>query len=54
MLATLFAGRVRVESENRQKNSKALKREEDPYAGSTDENMDAEQEQDRPIPDLPG
>ncbi|XP_019724633.1 DNA repair protein XRCC1 isoform X1 [Hippocampus comes] len=43
----------RVESENRQKNSKALTREEDPYAGSTDENTDAEQEQDRPIPDLP-
>ncbi|XP_061145942.1 DNA repair protein XRCC1 [Syngnathus typhle] len=43
----------RVESESRQKTTKAVKQEEDPYAGSTDENTDAEQEQDHPIPELP-
>lgn len=29
-------------------------REEDPYGGSTDENTDAEEEVDKPIPELPG
>ncbi|XP_061633115.1 DNA repair protein XRCC1 isoform X1 [Phyllopteryx taeniolatus] len=46
----------RVESENSQKKTKAVKQqqqEEDPYGGSTDENTDAEQEQDHPIPALP-
>ncbi|XP_077384204.1 DNA repair protein XRCC1 [Festucalex cinctus] len=43
----------RVESGNRQKKKKEVEQEEDPYAGSTDENTDAEQEQDHPIPDLP-
>ncbi|XP_061675153.1 DNA repair protein XRCC1 isoform X2 [Syngnathoides biaculeatus] len=48
----------RVENENSQKKKKAVKQpqpeqEEDPYGGSTDENTDAEQEQDHPIPDLP-
>ncbi|XP_077432235.1 DNA repair protein XRCC1 [Vanacampus margaritifer] len=43
----------RVESENRQKKKIKVEQEEDPYAGSTDENTDAEQEQDHPIPDLP-
>ena len=28
--------------------------EEDPYGGSTDENTDAEEEVDKPIPELPG
>lgn len=28
--------------------------EDDPYGGSTDENTDAEEEEDKPIPELPG
>lgn len=50
----------RVENESRQKKkaaaaagTKAVK-DEDPYGGSTDENTDAEDEQDHPVPDLPG
>lgn len=31
-----------------------MKKEEDPYGGSTDENTDAEAEEDHPIPELPG
>ncbi|XP_042597798.1 DNA repair protein XRCC1 [Cyprinus carpio] len=48
----------RVEMESRRK--KALKesasvqvKDEDPYGGSTDENTDAEEEEDKPIPELP-
>lgn len=48
----------RVENESRQKKkapagTKAVK-DEDPYGGSTDENTDAEDEQDHPVPELPG
>uniref|UniRef100_A0A673A479 DNA repair protein XRCC1 n=1 Tax=Sphaeramia orbicularis TaxID=375764 RepID=A0A673A479_9TELE len=47
----------RVENENQQKKAsaakKAVKEEEDPYGGSTDENTDAEAEVDHPIPELP-
>nr|XP_057940042.1 DNA repair protein XRCC1 [Doryrhamphus excisus] len=45
----------RVETENRQKKVAANKapKEDDPYGGSTDENTDAEEEQDHPIPELP-
>uniref|UniRef100_A0A673A2J3 DNA repair protein XRCC1 n=1 Tax=Sphaeramia orbicularis TaxID=375764 RepID=A0A673A2J3_9TELE len=46
-----------VENENQQKKAsaakKAVKEEEDPYGGSTDENTDAEAEVDHPIPELP-
>lgn len=47
-----------MENESRQKKkaaagSKAVK-DEDPYGGSTDENTDAEDEQDHPVPELPG
>lgn len=49
----------RVEMESRRK--KAVKesasvqvKDEDPYGGSTDENTDAEEEEDKPIPELPG
>uniref|UniRef100_A0A9J8CS97 DNA repair protein XRCC1 n=1 Tax=Cyprinus carpio carpio TaxID=630221 RepID=A0A9J8CS97_CYPCA len=48
----------RVEMESRRK--KAVKesasvqvKDEDPYGGSTDENTDAEEEEDKPIPELP-
>ena len=41
----------RVESDKPKK--KEIKKE-DPYGGSTDENTDAEEEQDQPIPELPG
>lgn len=48
----------RVENESLQKKkaaagTKAVK-DEDPYGGSTDENTDAEDEQDHPVPELPG
>lgn len=46
-----------MENESRQKKAAAegkTAEEEDPYAGSTDENTDAEAEQDHPIPELPG
>lgn len=47
-----------MENESRQKKKaaagiKAVK-DEDPYGGSTDENTDAEDEQDHPVPELPG
>ena len=43
----------RVESEKPKAGEKKIKKE-DPYGGSTDENTDAEEEQDQPIPELPG
>ncbi|XP_063055323.1 DNA repair protein XRCC1 isoform X2 [Engraulis encrasicolus] len=52
----------RVEAESRQKKKVKVKEEEpeageggayDPYAASTDENTDAEEEEDKPIPELP-
>lgn len=49
-----FCGRV--ETESRQKKAPAKGKaveEEDPYGGSTDENTDAENEEDHPIPELP-
>lgn len=36
------------------KESAGMVKDEDPYAGSTDENTDAEEEEDKPIPELPG
>lgn len=51
-------GCFRVEMESRKK--KAVKespgkvKDEDLYGGSTDENTDAEEEEDKPIPELPG
>ncbi|CAL8288628.1 unnamed protein product [Merluccius merluccius] len=42
----------RVESGRPTAGEKKIK-EEDPYGGSTDENTDAEEEQDQPIPELP-
>lgn len=51
-------GCFRVEMESRKK--KAAKespgkvKDEDLYGGSTDENTDAEEEEDKPIPELPG
>lgn len=48
----------RVENESRQKKKAAAgtkaAKDEDPYGGSTDENTDAEDEQDHPVPELPG
>lgn len=48
----------RVEMERRKKKavkeSTAKVKDEDPYGGSTDENTDAEEEEDKPIPELPG
>lgn len=47
----------RVENESRQKKKAAAgtkaAKDEDPYGGSTDENTDAEDEQDHPVPELP-
>ncbi|XP_077077775.1 DNA repair protein XRCC1 [Siphateles boraxobius] len=47
----------RVEMERRKKKaakeSPAKVKDEDPYGGSTDENTDAEEEEDKPIPELP-
>ncbi|XP_050988094.1 DNA repair protein XRCC1 isoform X2 [Labeo rohita] len=47
----------RVEMERRKKKavkeSTAKVKDEDPYGGSTDENTDAEEEEDKPIPELP-
>ncbi|CAL8261937.1 unnamed protein product [Boreogadus saida] len=42
----------RVESDKPKAGEKKIKTE-DPYGGSTDENTDAEEEQDQPIPELP-
>lgn len=36
------------------KESTGVVKDEDPYGGSTDENTDAEEEEDKPIPELPG
>lgn len=44
----------RVEMERKRKGSVADVKDEDPYGGSTDENTDAEEEEDKPIPELPG
>ncbi|XP_051721823.1 DNA repair protein XRCC1 [Ctenopharyngodon idella] len=47
----------RVEMESRRKKavkeSAGVVKDEDPYGGSTDENTDAEEEEDKPIPELP-
>lgn len=43
----------RVEMERKKKGSVAEVKDEDPYGGSTDENTDAEEEEDKPIPELP-
>ena len=42
-----------MESDKPKAGEKKIKTE-DPYGGSTDENTDAEEEQDLPIPELPG
>lgn len=40
--------------ERRRKGNVADVKDEDPFGGSTDENTDAEEEEDKPIPELPG
>lgn len=43
----------RVQIERKRKGNAADVKDEDPYGGSTDENTDAEEEEDKPIPELP-
>ena len=44
----------KVEERKKGEESKKGVKDEDLYGGSTDENTDAEAEEDKPIPDLPG